>query len=197
MKTIYVVDGNATDRELVFDALRDDRHDVMCFSDTQAALRSCVTEPPCLLITEAVLKDMTGFWLIREMREVAPDVPVLLFTGAYTREAVAALTQGADWVGYLAKPAGMRAIRAAAEMALLSPAWLAPCDGADGATAGASMTPSDGERTRQWRFEELVRAGYPRSFAELIARQLHADLHVAVDLVRRGCGPELATRILV
>jgi DNA-binding response OmpR family regulator len=197
MKTIYVVDGNATDRELVFDALRDERHDVMCFSDTQAALRSCLTEPPCLLITEAVLKDMTGFWLIREMREVAPEVPVLLFTGAYTRDAVAALTHGAEWVGYLAKPAGMRAIRAAAEMALLSPAWLAAGCQPEDATLEAPVTPSDGERTRQWRLEQLVRAGYPQSFAELIARQRHADLHVAVDLVRRGCRPELATRILV
>jgi len=198
MKTIYVVDGCAADRELVFDALRDDRHDVMCFSDTRVAQRSCASEPPCLLITEAVFPDMTGFWLIRGVREVAPDVPVVVFTGAYTREAVGALTRGAQGVGYLGKPAGMRAIRAAADMALLAPAWLtAAACAPDAASLQGAHTPSDGDRTRQWRLDVLLRAGYPQSFAELIAGQLHADLHVAVDLVRRGCGPELATRILV
>ncbi len=198
MKTIYVADGNAADREHVFDALRDERHDVMCFSDPRVALRSCTTDPPCLLITEAVFADMTGFWLIREMRKLVPDVPVLVFTGAYAREAVEALTSEAGSTGYLAKPASMGTIRGAAEMALLARAWLAAGGSPDDTAALEDLArPSDGERTRQWRLEVLVRAGYPQPFAELIARQLHADLHVAVDLVRRGCGPELATRILV
>jgi|RhiMetdeSRZDD1v2_1073273.scaffolds.fasta_scaffold1213199_2 DNA-binding response OmpR family regulator len=198
MRTIYVADGNAADREHVFDALRDDRHDVMCFSDPCVALRSCATDPPCLLITEAVFADMTGFWLIREMRKLVPDVPVLVLTDAYTREAVEALTSDAGSASYLAKPASMSTIRAAADVALLARAWLAAGGSPDDAATLEDLAgPTDGERTRQWRLDVLVRAGYPQVFAELIARQLHADLHVAVDLVRRGCGPELATRILV
>jgi hypothetical protein len=51
-------------------------------------------------------------------------------------------------------------------------------------------------KTESWRFEVLARAGYPSSLAELVARS-RADLHVAVDLVSRGCDPELAARIVL
>ena len=51
-------------------------------------------------------------------------------------------------------------------------------------------------RIESWRLEVLIHAGYPFSVAELIARS-RCDLHVAVDLVHRGCNPELAARIVL
>lgn len=47
-----------------------------------------------------------------------------------------------------------------------------------------------------WRFEVLLRAGYPPSLADQIARS-RADLHLAADLVTRGCDPRLAARIVL
>jgi ABC-type phosphate/phosphonate transport system substrate-binding protein len=48
-----------------------------------------------------------------------------------------------------------------------------------------------------WRAEQLEFAGYgPRAAAEL-ARRLDVDLHLAVDLVKRGCPADLALRILL
>ena len=47
-----------------------------------------------------------------------------------------------------------------------------------------------------WRFEELLRAGYPERDAMALALRAGVDLHTATDLVRRGCRPETAIRIL-
>jgi hypothetical protein len=52
-------------------------------------------------------------------------------------------------------------------------------------------------RIEQWRSEELERAGYSRRAADRLAARHDVDLHRAVDLVRRGCDPELAVRILL
>jgi hypothetical protein len=49
---------------------------------------------------------------------------------------------------------------------------------------------------RNWRLEGLLRAGYPFEAAQRLAELLWVDLHRAVDLVRRGCPPETAERIL-
>ena len=55
---------------------------------------------------------------------------------------------------------------------------------------------SENERVLRWRVEELVRAGYGERFAHKLAQQRHVDLHEAIDLLRRGCEPELAVQIL-
>lgn len=52
-------------------------------------------------------------------------------------------------------------------------------------------------RIEHWRTEELERAGYSRRAAGRLAARHDVDLHRAVELVRRGCDPELALRILL
>lgn len=47
-----------------------------------------------------------------------------------------------------------------------------------------------------WRRDQLARAGFALSEAWLIAQDARYDLHELVDLVRRGCDPALAMRIL-
>jgi hypothetical protein len=53
------------------------------------------------------------------------------------------------------------------------------------------------EVVQQWRLEELERAGYPRDAAKRLAAQPDVDLHIAVDLLRRGCPLEVALSILL
>jgi hypothetical protein len=48
----------------------------------------------------------------------------------------------------------------------------------------------------QWRYDELVRAGWGQRDALFLAMHGGVDLHVACDLIRRGCPPQLARRIL-
>jgi hypothetical protein len=56
---------------------------------------------------------------------------------------------------------------------------------------------AEGELVRIWRMEELERAGYAATQARELADLSYVDLHLATDLLRRGCAPELALKILV
>ena len=55
----------------------------------------------------------------------------------------------------------------------------------------------DAERIMRWRLEELERAGYEQAGALAIAAETEIDLHFAIDLLRRGCPPTLAARVLL
>jgi hypothetical protein len=48
-----------------------------------------------------------------------------------------------------------------------------------------------------WRFDSLCRSGYDLDAAAVLAANVEVDLHEAVDIVMRGCPPELAARILL
>ena len=48
-----------------------------------------------------------------------------------------------------------------------------------------------------WRVERLVAAGYDGETALAIGIDFSIDLHAAIDLLRAGCSPELAGRILL
>lgn len=52
-------------------------------------------------------------------------------------------------------------------------------------------------RVLVWRYEELVRAGYTEREAMILSDQAEVDLHRAIELVRRGCPPKTAARILL
>jgi hypothetical protein len=56
---------------------------------------------------------------------------------------------------------------------------------------------SELERIERWRAQALEQAGYLPAEAALLARRQDVDLHVAVDLLRKGCPRSLALRILV
>jgi hypothetical protein len=47
-----------------------------------------------------------------------------------------------------------------------------------------------------WRRSRLERAGFTDPLAEALARDRRIDLHAVLELVDRGCSPELAARIL-
>ena len=47
-----------------------------------------------------------------------------------------------------------------------------------------------------WRREQLARSGFPPSLAARLAGDPDYDLHRLIELVERGCSPELAVRIL-
>jgi hypothetical protein len=59
------------------------------------------------------------------------------------------------------------------------------------------MSATEQEEIVRWRYEELRRAGYASEHAEVLSRQHTVDLHLAVDLLCRGCPPATAVRILL
>lgn len=64
--------------------------------------------------------------------------------------------------------------------------------------AAAIFTPlEEADLIEAWRVEALERAGYLPSEAAEIAVRHDIDLHVAVDLLARGCPSDLALQILL
>ena len=56
---------------------------------------------------------------------------------------------------------------------------------------------AESERVTAWRACELLKAGYEPTTAVELAEHPEIDLHVALELVERGCPPDLAARILL
>jgi hypothetical protein len=52
------------------------------------------------------------------------------------------------------------------------------------------------ERVERWRAAELLRVGFDGDDAVALAARFDIDLHEAIELVQRGCPPQLAIRIL-
>jgi hypothetical protein len=48
----------------------------------------------------------------------------------------------------------------------------------------------------RWRIRRLISAGFPIDLAQRLARTDRIELHRLLELVDRGCPPELAARIL-
>jgi hypothetical protein len=51
-------------------------------------------------------------------------------------------------------------------------------------------------RLGRWRYTTLRRAGFDAELADAVSREGALDLHALIELVERGCPPELAARIL-
>lgn len=47
-----------------------------------------------------------------------------------------------------------------------------------------------------WRREQLAEAGFSLPLAARVAKDPRYDVHALIELVERGCPPELAARIL-
>ena len=55
---------------------------------------------------------------------------------------------------------------------------------------------SERSKVESWRLHVLIEAGYPLPLAERLAAS-EADLHVAVELVGKGCSHDVAAAILL
>jgi len=52
------------------------------------------------------------------------------------------------------------------------------------------------EEVVRWRLERLAESGFPVALAARVAKDPDYDLHALIELVERGCAPDLALRIL-
>ena len=64
-------------------------------------------------------------------------------------------------------------------------------------TAETNTSLTEQELVEHWRSSELERAGYPADVAAELASRSDIDLHLAAELLQRGCTPELAASILL
>ena len=62
--------------------------------------------------------------------------------------------------------------------------------------AAQEIVETELDRVERWRTAELMRVGFAGDDAVALAARMDVDLHEAIELVQRGCPPELAVRIL-
>jgi hypothetical protein len=65
------------------------------------------------------------------------------------------------------------------------------------AEAVEESAPDPAARVLSWRIEQLIAVGFDSDAAFVLALDRGIDLHEATELVRRGCPPHTAFRILV
>ena len=63
-------------------------------------------------------------------------------------------------------------------------------------TAETNVRPTEQELVESWRAAELERAGYSHAAAVELPPRTDVDLHFAVELLLKGCSPDLALNIL-
>ena len=59
-----------------------------------------------------------------------------------------------------------------------------------------TTTDAAADEVAHWRRERLTRSGFSLPLAANIADDSRYDLHALIQLVERGCRPDLAVRIL-
>lgn len=105
-RSIVVVDDEEPMRDYLYEVLTREGHQCQCFEESLAALShlSGPDSSPDLLLTDINMPGMGGMDLLRTVRAVTPDLPVILISGLYELGlAIDALKLGA--ADYLLKPA--------------------------------------------------------------------------------------------
>jgi len=121
---ILVVDDDPASRELLRKVLASQGHEVVQAENGRAALSELTRQAPDLVVSDIRMPDVDGVQLLERMREVAPDVPVILVTAFGDVEgAVEAIRRGA--FDYIAKPYDVDGIRLLVQRALAQSALLA------------------------------------------------------------------------
>ena len=96
-RNVLIVDDDALVRETLQFVLEDNGYTVHATASGADALQILEREPIDIVLSDIFMPGMNGFDLLRQMRERAPDIPVILITGYGSIEmARDALKQGAS-----------------------------------------------------------------------------------------------------
>ena len=110
MKTILVVDDNASIRTLVRDYLSEQGLRVLTADNGQNALFVARQEKPDLILLDIMMPEMDGYQFVTAFRKES-ETPIILLTAKLEEtDKVLGLELGAD--DYITKPFGMRELLA-------------------------------------------------------------------------------------
>jgi cyclic di-GMP phosphodiesterase len=100
---VLVIDDEAVVREVIVAMLAGSGYEVVCAATAAEALELFSDESIRVVITDIFMPDGSGLELLETMRIRRPNLPIVLVTGATTRDDLSeALARGAD--GFVAKP---------------------------------------------------------------------------------------------
>ncbi len=114
---LLIVDDEADGRDALAELAQRWGYEVLTAGDGTEALRRAIEWHPDVLLTDLVMTNMDGLWLLRALRAELPDVPVLLLTGRGTvQTAVQAIKEGA--YDFIEKPLEASRLKVVLERAL-------------------------------------------------------------------------------
>lgn len=115
MARVMVVDDDAAIRHALTKVLKEDGHDVLEEPDGKTALRHFAGDPVDLVMSDVYMPDMDGIQFLMRVREVFPEVRIIMMSGGGTLPANSVLDAsaalGADRV--LQKPFSVADVREA------------------------------------------------------------------------------------
>ena len=109
-KHILSVDDEADIRELLQEVLTIKGYRVSTAADAEQAKKIAQKDPPQLIIMDFQIEEGDGFVLIEEFKQLMPDTPILLLTGAVFDRHVVRDTINKKVAGYLDKTASLHTI---------------------------------------------------------------------------------------
>ena len=118
---VLVVDDEEGIRDLLSRTLAMAEYDVETTSDGMSALDRLRNNGINLVIADLRMPGMDGLTLIREVKQINPQIPIIIITG-YSSESSAIEAVNLGVSGYLTKPVGIPQVLAAAAKALRVPA---------------------------------------------------------------------------
>ena len=114
---VLIVDDEQDGREALAELTGSWGYDVQTAADGSEALRRAIEWHPDVILTDLVMPNMDGLWLLRALRAELPDCPVVLLTGRGSIQlAVQAIKEGA-W-DFIEKPLEVSRLRFVVERAL-------------------------------------------------------------------------------
>jgi DNA-binding NtrC family response regulator len=114
---VLIVDDEADSREALAELAQRWGYDVETAADGTEALRRAIEGHPDVILTDLVMPNMDGLWLLRALRAEIPECPVVLLTGRGTiQTAVQAIKEGA--YDFIEKPLEVPRLRIILERAL-------------------------------------------------------------------------------
>jgi DNA-binding NtrC family response regulator len=114
---LLIVDDETDSRDALAELADRWGYEVQTAGDGTEALRRAIEWHPDVILTDLVMPNMDGLWLLRALRAELPDCPVVLLTGRGTvQTAVQAIKEGA--YDFIEKPLEISRLRVVLDRAL-------------------------------------------------------------------------------
>lgn len=118
-RKILIVDDDASIRNMLLIVLKEADRELIPAADTLEALKILTQEGIDLLVSDIKMPDITGIALLKKVKQVNPELPVIMITAyASTDEAVEAMKMGA--FDYITKPFNIDELKLVVERALVA-----------------------------------------------------------------------------
>ena len=100
---VWIIDDDKSIRWVLEKALTKEDMDVVSFEEPQKMLHRFTTESPDVIISDIRMPNMDGITLMDEVRQLAPDLPVIIMTAYSDLDRAVSAFQGGAFE-YLSKP---------------------------------------------------------------------------------------------